>query len=188
MDNESGARRSLELRHVAPQILEPVELPRLLGEDVENGCSTCLTRKTYVIDSHAERRAALIAAALAAPLVVLTVLVMIAFEPLLELDAAVVSSWHGAVDGTGWEHFFDAVAVASQSAVINVTLVAIAAIFAYRRDIRTAIWVAVVAVVTQPSWVLFKHVVQRDRDIVGQLGGYWFPRDTRPGSPPLRVY
>jgi hypothetical protein len=67
-----------------------------------------------VTDSHAERRAALIIGALAAPWVLLTVLVSVAWGPLMSFDRDVVSSWHGAVVDTPWAHFFRVVARVSQ--------------------------------------------------------------------------
>jgi diacylglycerol kinase family enzyme/membrane-associated phospholipid phosphatase len=129
-----------------------------------------------VTDSHAERRAALIAAGLAVPLVVLTILVVFDFEPLITFDTEVVDSWHGAIVDTGWRDFFKAVASISQPAIVTLVLVAIAALFALRREARTAIWVASVAVLAQPSYNIYKQLVQRDRpDVPDQLTTHSFP-------------
>ena len=127
-------------------------------------------------DSHTERRAALIAAALAAPLVLLTVLVTTEFAPLMTWDADVVESWHGAVDGTGWEHFFKVVARASGSAVVTLALVGLACWFALRRQIRTAVWIASAAAIAELAWPLMKHSIKRARpNIVDQIDGFSFP-------------
>jgi diacylglycerol kinase family enzyme/membrane-associated phospholipid phosphatase len=129
-----------------------------------------------VTDSHAERRAALIAASLAAPLVLLTVLVLATFDPLVSFDKDVVDSWHGAIIGTWWAHFFHGVAVASQAGLVSVALAALTILFAIRRETRTAIWIGLVGVITQPGWALYKQVVQRPRpEIADQIGGYSFP-------------
>nr|MBA2573888.1 hypothetical protein [Nocardioidaceae bacterium] len=55
-----------------------------------------------MIDSKSERRPLLVIASLALPLVVLTALVVLDFEPLLSFDADVVMAFNGSVQGTGW--------------------------------------------------------------------------------------
>jgi diacylglycerol kinase family enzyme/membrane-associated phospholipid phosphatase len=133
-------------------------------------------RKTPVTDSRAERRAALIAASLAAPLALLTVLVLTKFGPLMTFDADVVRSWHGAVNETWGEDFFRGVAHASQSLVVSLVLAILTILFALRRDTRTAIWIGLVAVLAQPSWAIYKQAVQRPRpEIADQIAGYSFP-------------
>jgi diacylglycerol kinase family enzyme/membrane-associated phospholipid phosphatase len=127
-------------------------------------------------DSQTERRAAIIAASLAVPFAVLMGLVLANFGPLDDLDADIVTSWHGAVVGTGWETFFDAVATVSKSFVVALVMLALAGLFALRRDFRTAAWVAAIAVVSQLLWNLFKQIVQRPRpSLPDQIDGYSFP-------------
>lgn len=127
-------------------------------------------------DAHTERRAALIALALAAPLALLIALVAWEFEPLMKFDADVVDAWYGAVHGTGWEHFFDVVAAITRSWRVTAFLGVLAIYFAIRRETRTAVWIAVVAALSYPSWVLLKHAVGRERpDIPDQIAGMSFP-------------
>jgi diacylglycerol kinase family enzyme/membrane-associated phospholipid phosphatase len=127
-------------------------------------------------DSQTERRAAIIAASLAVPFVVLMGLVLAKFPPLVDLDSDVVYSWHGAVDGSGWATFFDAVEHASRSLIASLVMLALAAVFLARREIRTAVWIGVIVLVTDPLWEVLKQIVQRSRpDVPHQLGGYSFP-------------
>jgi diacylglycerol kinase family enzyme/membrane-associated phospholipid phosphatase len=127
-------------------------------------------------DSQTERRAAMIAASLAVPFAVLMGLVLAKFPPLLDFDTDIVDAWHGAVVGTGWETFFDAVEYATRSLVVTIVALVLAGVFLLRRDTRTAIWIGAVAVVTEPLWVVLKQIVQRPRpDLPDQLGGYSFP-------------
>ena len=127
-------------------------------------------------DSQTERRAAIIAASLAIPFAVLMGLVLAKFPPLLDFDADVTRSWHGAVEGTGWATFFDAVEQATRSLILTIVLLALAAFFLIRRDGRTAIWIGAVALIAGPLWNVLKQIVQRDRpDIPDQLSGYSFP-------------
>jgi diacylglycerol kinase family enzyme/membrane-associated phospholipid phosphatase len=127
-------------------------------------------------DSQTERRAAIIAASLAIPFAALMGLVLASFQPLIDLDEDVVDAWHGAVAGTGWQTFFDAVDHASRSLVVTIAMLALAVLFVIRRDLRTAGWIGVVVAITQPLWGVLKQVVQRDRPhIADQIGGYSFP-------------
>ncbi len=121
-------------------------------------------------DSHAERRAALIAGGLAAPLILLTVLVAIRFGPLMTFDRDVVTSWHNAVEGNAWGHAFAVVSHASESRFLMIFLLVLAVVLALRKQIITAAWVLTVVVVTGPAWVLGKRLIERprpDEDIAG---------------------
>jgi diacylglycerol kinase family enzyme/membrane-associated phospholipid phosphatase len=127
-------------------------------------------------DSQTERRAAIIAASLAVPFAVLMVLVLARFSPLIDLDADVVDSWHGAVVGSGWATFFDGLEQASRSLVVTIAMLALAGVFLIRRDGRTAIWIGVVVAITEPLWGVLKQIVHRDRPAIpDQIGGYSFP-------------
>jgi diacylglycerol kinase family enzyme/membrane-associated phospholipid phosphatase len=129
-----------------------------------------------VTDSETERRAAFIAASLAVPFAVLTWLVVATWSPLLDLDVDVVDSWHGAVVGTGWATFFDVVAQVSRSLVVSIALLALAMVFLLRRETRTAVWIAAVALLSELAWMVAKALVQRDRPAIpDQIGGYAFP-------------
>lgn len=127
-------------------------------------------------DVHTERRAALIALALAAPLGLLIVLVTWEWGPLMTLDTDVVTSWYGAVEGSRWEPFFDAVATVFASWHVTAFLGVVALVFAFGRDLRSAAWVAVGAALSYLSWVGLKHAIGRERpDVPDQIGGYAFP-------------
>jgi diacylglycerol kinase family enzyme/membrane-associated phospholipid phosphatase len=130
----------------------------------------------HVTDSQTERRASIIAAALAIPFAVLMGLVLAKFPPLIDLDRDVVDAWHGAVRDTGWANFFDAVEQASRSLVVSLAMLGLATLFFLRREIRTALWIGVIVLITDPLWGILKQVVHRHRpDIPHQLGGYSFP-------------
>ena len=127
-------------------------------------------------DSSAERRAALILAALVAPLVLLTVLVAVEWSPLMSFDRNVVDTWHGAVEGNAWETFFQRLADVSEPWVQRIVLLVVVAWFAFRRRTRTALWILAVVVVTAPASTLLKNAVQRPRpDVPAQIAGYSFP-------------
>jgi diacylglycerol kinase family enzyme/membrane-associated phospholipid phosphatase len=129
-----------------------------------------------VTDSQTERRAAIIAASLAIPFAVLTGLVLADFRPLLDFDADIVRSWHGAVAGTRWEAVFETVASVTRSQITTIAMLALAALFALRLDRRSAAWIAAVAVISFPAWELLKHAITRQRpDITHQAAGYSFP-------------
>ncbi len=127
-------------------------------------------------DSHAERRAALFAAALAVPFAVLTSLVVARWGPLMTFDRNVVNSWHGAVEDNAWGDFFRGVATASQPWTGRFVLGAIAVYLAVRRETLRAVWILAVLAVTAPSWYVAKQLVTRPRpDVPAQIGGWSFP-------------
>ncbi len=127
-------------------------------------------------DSHAERRAALFAAALALPFALLTFLVVVSWGPLMSFDRDVVNSWHGAVEGNAWGGFFNWLAVASQPWTGRVVLGAIAIYLAVRRELLKAVWIVAVLALTAPAWFVVKHLVTRPRpDVPAQIGGWSFP-------------
>ncbi len=127
-------------------------------------------------DSHAERRAAVLIAGLAIPLVLLTLLVVTEFGPLMEFDRTVTRESYESIQGTGWVEFFDAVALVSQPWLMRIVMVVIAVVLAVRGQLRFALWAAVIAVITGPIWWTFKQVVHRDRpDIPDQISGYTYP-------------
>jgi diacylglycerol kinase family enzyme/membrane-associated phospholipid phosphatase len=125
---------------------------------------------------HAERRAALIAVALAAPLALLTVLVVVRWGPLMTFDRNVVNSWHGAIVGTPWTDFFNRVARISQPWTMRVVLGVIALLFVFRRQPIRAVWIVTVLLITAVAWSAGKQIVQRPRpDLPAQIGGWSFP-------------
>jgi diacylglycerol kinase family enzyme/membrane-associated phospholipid phosphatase len=129
-----------------------------------------------VTDSQTERRAAIIAASLAVPFAILTWMVVAQWSPLMDFDADVVESWHGAVVGTAWAGFFDGVAHITRSLVVSIVLLALAAVFLWRRQIRTVVWIVAVVALSELSWIGLKAIVQRDRpDIADQISGYSYP-------------
>ncbi|MBA2444563.1 MAG: phosphatase PAP2 family protein [Nocardioidaceae bacterium] len=127
-------------------------------------------------DSNAERRPAVVIAVLALPLVLLTTLVVIGFDPLLSFDANVVRSLNESVQGTGWLRFFRFVAAISGELAVTLLLVGLAVIYAGRGRRRTALWIATVALVSAVTWPLVKRLVHRARpDVLEQIQGYSFP-------------
>ncbi len=127
-------------------------------------------------DSHAERRAAAIAALIAAPLVVLTVLVVIDFEPLVTLDQHIVRSAAEAVNDTGWAHFFSAVAELSRPRYVGAVMLAAALVLVLRRQTLTGAWIAAVVLVTTPAWSVMKQLISRPRpDVRDQIDGLSYP-------------
>jgi diacylglycerol kinase family enzyme/membrane-associated phospholipid phosphatase len=129
-----------------------------------------------VTDTRAVRRSALVAGAIAAPLVLLTVLVATTYSPLMSFDSTVVRSWSGAVAGTDWHRVFVVVARVSQP-VVDVTVMALlAAVFALRGHGRIALWIAVVVAVSRVATFVMKQSVARQRpDVPHQIGGFSFP-------------
>jgi len=128
-----------------------------------------------VPDTH-RGRAGLVAAALAATYVVLLTLVATDFEPLLSLDEHVVDSWHGAVDGTGWESFFQGLADISTPWVVRTILLVVAVVLLIRRRTLEAAWIALTLALSGTAWWATKNLVQRERpDVPEQIGGYSFP-------------
>lgn len=127
-------------------------------------------------DSHAERRAALIAAALAVPLALLTVLVVVRWGPLMTFDRNVVNSWHGAIVDTSWTPFFNTVARVSQPWTMRVVLAVVAVAFLVRGQPTRAVWIVTVLVITAAAWSTGKQLVTRPRpDVSAQIGGWSFP-------------
>lgn len=114
-------------------------------------------------DPQAGRRTPWVAASIAAPLVVLTVLVVAGLEALRTVDAAAVDGATSAVEGTGWDAFFDAVTVVGSPRWVSVVLLLMALWFVVRRQMRTAVWVAAVVVVNAAAWGVLKQLVTRSR-------------------------
>ncbi len=127
-------------------------------------------------DSSAERRAAAIAALIGTPLVALTVLVVLRFEPLMSLDQNAVRSATRAVDDTWWAGFFSVVATVSMPRYVLLFLLAVALVFLLRRQTLTAAWITAVVIVTNPAWVSIKLLVDRPRpEVGGQVAGWSYP-------------
>lgn len=127
-------------------------------------------------DSSAERRAAAIAALVAAPLALLTFMVVIGFTPLMTLDRTAVQAATDAVNGTGWARFFSVVAELSQPRYVRLVMLVVALVFALRRQLRAGAWIATVVVITGTAWAAMKHLVHRPRpDMADQIGGWSFP-------------
>jgi diacylglycerol kinase family enzyme/membrane-associated phospholipid phosphatase len=129
-----------------------------------------------VVDAHAERRAAVIIGGLALPLLLLTTLVAIRFEPLMSLDEDITHGVYDAIQGTGWEQVFDGISDVSQPWVMRILLAIVAVVLALRQRVRLALWAALVACITGPLWWTYKQVIHRDRpDIPDQISGYTYP-------------
>jgi diacylglycerol kinase family enzyme/membrane-associated phospholipid phosphatase len=129
-----------------------------------------------VTDSHAERRAALIAASLAVPYVLLWWLVASEWGPLMRFDQNVVESWHNAVVDAGQLDFWNFVAKASSPNFVRIFLIGVAVYFIVRREVRTALWLVAIALLTGPLNQVAKDLVERPRpDIPDQISGYSFP-------------
>jgi diacylglycerol kinase family enzyme/membrane-associated phospholipid phosphatase len=129
-----------------------------------------------VTDTRAVRRSAVVVGGIAAPLVLLTVLVATTYSPLMSFDATVVRSWAGAVAGTGWHRVFAVIAAVSQPVVDVVVMALLAAVFAIRRRGRMALWIAAVVALSRVATFSMKHLVARQRpDVPHQIGGYSFP-------------
>ena len=127
-------------------------------------------------DSHAERRAAVIAAVLLVPLAVLTWLVVIEWGPLMTFDQNVVDAWHGWVLDSGMLDFWKFVARVSSPNYDRLFLFIVAVVFLVRREVRTALWILLVALVTGPINQVFKGLVERPRpDIERQIDGWSYP-------------
>ncbi len=124
-------------------------------------------------DSYAERRAAAVIVLIGAPLAVLTVLVVIRFEPLMSLDQYVVRSATQAVEGTGWSSFFSLVATVSRPRYVGLLMLAVALVYLLRRQTLTAAWVTAVVIVTSPAWATIKYLVHRPRPDGAELVGGW---------------
>ena len=127
-------------------------------------------------DSQAERRAALIAGALAAPLVLLTVLVTVGVGWFDEFDQDTTQAAFDSSRGTDWVQPLDVVAGVFRAQNVQLVMLVLALIFALRRQLSRAVWVAAVTVVAAAAWVGVKHLVGRPRlDVVGQTDGFAYP-------------
>ncbi|MBA2772824.1 MAG: phosphatase PAP2 family protein [Nocardioidaceae bacterium] len=114
-------------------------------------------------DSQAERRAALIAAGIAAPLVVLTVLVTTHAGWLMTFDLDVVRAATDTVRGTGWGRFFRFVAIATEPRWVALLALALALWFAVRRQPMTAIWITAAVVTALAARGAYQYLVHRPR-------------------------
>jgi diacylglycerol kinase family enzyme/membrane-associated phospholipid phosphatase len=129
-----------------------------------------------VTETSAERRAALVAALLAAPLVLLTVLVAIRWHPLMSSDRWTSTTLYDGVTGTGWGHFFRTVSTVGQPVVVEVALAIVAVAFAVRRQWATACWIVASLAVSAGGWRLLKVWLSRPRPAVpDQINGWSFP-------------
>ncbi|MGI8699771.1 MAG: diacylglycerol kinase family protein [Nocardioidaceae bacterium] len=124
----------------------------------------------------AERRAALVAALIAAPLVLLTVLVAVRFGPLMDLDAELTRFLHDGARGTAELPAFRVVSALGQPRVAEVALGVVAVGFAVRRQWRVVCWIATALAGTAAAWQLLKEWVQRPRPVVpDQVSGWSYP-------------
>jgi diacylglycerol kinase family enzyme/membrane-associated phospholipid phosphatase len=132
-----------------------------------------------VTDSQAERRAALIGAGVIAPFVVLMVLVAVHHWPLQATDAAITRGLHDSAVGVHTHGLWTWIARAAQTAEVTVVFVVLAGALAWRRQLRQALWVITVAVVTTVAWGVVKALVKRPRPVLHlghpQLPGWSFP-------------
>ncbi|MGH3508502.1 MAG: diacylglycerol kinase family protein [Nocardioidaceae bacterium] len=127
-------------------------------------------------DSHAERRAAVLIGCLLLPLILLTVLVIAEFEPLMSFDERVTHDLYDSVQGTGWEDFWDSLAMLSRPWVMRIVLALVAIALAVRRRLRLAIWATVLVGITGITWWSLKQLVARPRpDVPDQIAGYSYP-------------
>lgn len=127
-------------------------------------------------DSHAERRTALVASAIAVPLVLLTWLVAAHWGPLMTFDRNVVDGWYDATVDAGMLDFWHFVAQASSPNYDRLVLIGLVIVFLVRRELRTALWILVVTVVTGPLNQLLKELVDRPRpDVPAQIDGFSYP-------------
>ncbi|MBA2559365.1 MAG: phosphatase PAP2 family protein, partial [Propionibacteriales bacterium] len=124
----------------------------------------------------ADRRAALVAAGLAAPVVLLTVLVSLRFSPLTSFDADVVRSWQGSVVDTSWHRVFLVIAAISQPIDILAVSAVAAVVLAIRGRTRLAVWIVVIGVSQRSAYGVMKLLVHRQRpDVPDQIAGFSFP-------------
>jgi diacylglycerol kinase family enzyme/membrane-associated phospholipid phosphatase len=129
-----------------------------------------------VTETSAERRAVLIAALIAAPLLLLSILVIARFGPLVRLDASVTRSVHDGVRGTGWLRVFNDVSVVGQPRLVGLALTVVAAGFAVRRQWWVAGWIATSLLATATAWTLSKQWVERPRPAIpDQVSGWSYP-------------
>ncbi|MEJ7629553.1 MAG: diacylglycerol kinase family protein [Nocardioidaceae bacterium] len=129
-----------------------------------------------MFETSAERRAALIAALLALPLVLLTLAVAQEVDPILRADAWVTRTLYDAAYGTGWQDLSRFVSALGQPRVVEGALVVVALGFAVRRQWWTTGWIIASLVVTALTWSLMKQWVGRDRPAVpDQIDGWSYP-------------
>ena len=128
-------------------------------------------------ETSAERRAALVAALIAAPLLLLTILVALRWHPLMSLDWWTTRTLHDAVNGSRWGDFFSTISTIGRPRVAEVVLAVVAVGFAVRRQWTTVGWIIASLVVTAAGWSLLKSWVARPRPPLGpgQIGGWSFP-------------
>jgi diacylglycerol kinase family enzyme/membrane-associated phospholipid phosphatase len=132
-----------------------------------------------VTDSQGERRGALIASGIIAPVVVIGLLIRTGHWGLQGLDKSIVHRISGsriAIDGHGFWVNLENIA---ETLPITIAFVAIVGWLAYRKRIRQAAWVAVAGLVTPGAWGLAKQIVDRPRPVVEtgrlQIPGLSFP-------------
>ncbi|HET7174039.1 MAG TPA: diacylglycerol kinase family protein [Nocardioidaceae bacterium] len=127
-------------------------------------------------DVHAERRAALLVGALAAPVVALAVLVGVGSAALSGLDRSAVFAARDTVPEWPWLHVLQLTATAGQPRVLDAAMLLVAAAFAVRHDWRTALWVVAGMAVTTGCYLALKQGLQRPRPAVAdQVPGWSFP-------------
>lgn len=130
----------------------------------------------FVTEISAERRAALIAALIAAPLVLLTALVAIRFGPLMDFDTWVTRSVYDADRGTRLLSAFRVVSILGAPTVAETALAVVAIGFAVRRQWWFALWIVASLALTAACWQLTKHWLQRPRlAIPDQTSGWSYP-------------
>jgi diacylglycerol kinase family enzyme/membrane-associated phospholipid phosphatase len=128
-----------------------------------------------VLETSAARRAAVVAALIAAPLALLTILVAARAGPLTRLDASVTGSLYDGAHGTSW-HLFHVISTLGQPRVCESVLAVVAISFAVRRQWSTAIWIVSSLLVTAAAWSLLKAWIQRPRpSIPDQIAGWSYP-------------
>jgi diacylglycerol kinase family enzyme/membrane-associated phospholipid phosphatase len=132
-----------------------------------------------VTDSQAERRAALIGAAVIAPFVVVTVLLATHHWPLQAADVSITRSLYDSAAGVRGRRLWAWIADAAQTPEVTIAFVIIIGVLGWRRRIRQALWVAAVALVTTTSWGVVKQLVHRPRPSIHlghpQVNGWSFP-------------
>lgn len=127
-------------------------------------------------ETSAERRAALVAALMAAPLVVLVILVATRFDPLMDLDASITRWAHDGAEGTWLLHAARDVSKVFAPRIVGPVTGLLALWFAFRRQWWPALWVAVSLLVSYAAWSLGKQWVTRPRPVIpDQIGGWSFP-------------
>jgi diacylglycerol kinase family enzyme/membrane-associated phospholipid phosphatase len=116
-----------------------------------------------VTDSQAERRAALIAVGIAAPLVILTMLVTTHVGWLASFDRDVVQAATDSVRGSSWARFFHFVATATEPRWVALAALILALWFAVRRQPMTAIWITATVITALAARAAYQYLVHRPR-------------------------